>query len=142
MKHIIEKFTEKIRKTSREQLASPSERKARRIVFQSVSAILLLLFLVIAVMSANSPYFSIDLSISNSLQMLHSPFFPQLMVLVSWFGYFPQSGLITLIIIVAVYILGFRWEAVTNLGIAVFDQTLNLLLKIINSPSPSGSEIL
>lgn len=139
MKHITEKSTEKIRETGREQLASPSERKARRIIFQTVSGIILILFLVLAVTSAYISYFPFDLSISNSLQMLHSPFFSQLMVLVSWFGYLPQSGLITLIIVVTVYILGFRWEAELSLGIAIFNEIINALLKIlIHRPRPAA----
>jgi membrane-associated phospholipid phosphatase len=90
-------------------------------------------------MSANSPYFPIDLTITNALQTLNTPFFSQLMILVSWFGYLPQSAIVSFIIIAAIYFLGFRWEAVASLGIAVIEEVLNTLIKsIIHRPRPAA----
>ena len=89
-------------------------------------------------MSANTLYFPIDLTITNTLQTLNSPFFSQLMILVSWFGYLPQSAIFSLIIIVPLYFLGFRWEALASIGIAVLEETLNTLIKfIIHRPRPA-----
>jgi len=105
-----------------------------------MSGILLVFFLVLTFMSANTLYFQIDLTITNTLQMLHFPLFPQLMVLVSWFGYFPQSLFLTLLILILFYTFGFRWEAATSLGIAVFDETINVLLKtLIHRPRPAAN---
>ena len=90
-------------------------------------------------MSANTLYFPIDLTITNTLQTLNSPFFSQLMILVSWFGYLPQSAIFSLIIIVPLYFLGFRWEALASIGIAVLEETLNTLIKfIIHRPRPAA----
>jgi undecaprenyl-diphosphatase len=95
--------------------------------------------MVLAFMSANTQYFLIDLTITNTLQTLHFPLFSQFMVLVSWFGTIPQSVFVSLIIIAAIYFLGFHWEAVASSGIAVFEGTINTLIKfLIHRPRPAA----
>jgi undecaprenyl-diphosphatase len=82
----------------------------------------------------------VDLRITLGLQEIKSPVFADVMGLVSWVGYLPQSMLITGLIIVLLFGFGFQWEAVMGLAAAVFDQSVNALIKLfIHRPRPTGS---
>ncbi len=61
------------------------------------------------------------------------------MYAVSWVGFFPQSILITLLILLVFDNFGFRWEAVMGLIAAVMDILINTLLKtVIHRPRPEA----
>lgn len=83
-------------------------------------------------------YFPIDLVITRQVQLLQLGWFDSLMRMVSVFGYSPQSYLIALFIIAALYLVGLRWEAVVALFAAVGVSILDALVKIVVArPRPS-----
>lgn len=91
-----------------------------------IATFAILTFLVVTV-----PAFPIDLKVTLALQSINLPFFSQLMTFISWVGFTPQSILSPLIIIVFVYLLGYRWEAAASLISAVTIEVLNLLVKLL-----------
>jgi undecaprenyl-diphosphatase len=70
-----------------------------------------------------------DLLITRALQAAAGPLFGSLMLIVSWAGYDPQSYIIVVLIVLLLYGLGLRWEALVALIAAVLEITLNLLVK-------------
>lgn len=89
-------------------------------------AFAILTFLVVTV-----PTFPIDLKITHGLQSINNSFFSWLMTFISWAGISPQSFIITAIIIVLIYVLGYHWEATASLIAASTVELLNLLIKVL-----------
>jgi membrane-associated phospholipid phosphatase len=87
---------------------------------------------------STTAYFPIDLRITLGLQSINSPVFAELMSLISWAGYTPQSVLITALIVGLLFVFGLQWESLMGLATAFFDQAVNTLVKIfIHRPRPS-----
>ena len=102
-------------------------------LFLAIGAFAMLTFLV-----ETTPSFPIDLEITRSIQSIDSPFFEELMRLISWPGFLPQSIIITLLIAFLLYMYGLRREAVTSLLAAILSGVTNELVKnIIQRPRPA-----
>ncbi|MBC7777931.1 MAG: phosphatase PAP2 family protein [Phycisphaerae bacterium] len=84
------------------------------------------------------PHGSFDLAISLAVQSIDLGFLPALMTLVSWPGFFPQSLIISVCIIVAFFVAGYRRESVFLLLNGVAIQALTIAIKaLIHRPRPS-----
>ena len=84
------------------------------------------------------PSFPIDLAIERALQSISSPIFAGLMTLISWPGFSPQSFIISALIVLAIYLFGLKWEAVTALVAALLPPIVNVLVKdYIRRPRPT-----
>jgi undecaprenyl-diphosphatase len=60
------------------------------------------------------------------------------MSFISWFGFSPQSYTIAALIVVALYMFGLHWEAVTALVAGFLPPLINVLVKgLIQRPRPS-----
>lgn len=121
----------------KDKAASPvqSRRKAR--LFQLSVGIMLVAFAVLTFLVITVPSFAIDLTISTVLQSLNNPVFSGLMTIISWVGFSPQSSIVTAVIIVTLFALGYRWESIVALVIAVIVPLLNLLIKtLVHRPRP------
>lgn len=134
-KHKDKKPLEEIQKAAQtaadaETAPSPTQ-KYRTLLFQMVLILAFIGFVVLAIFAKSTPYFSIDLIITETLQSVHNPAFSLLMNMISWAGYFPQSGIITLLIIGLLYLYSFYWEATMGILVAVFNLSLNILVKVI-----------
>jgi len=117
----------------------PTKQRYRTLFFLISLVLTTAAFLILTFFVLNTAYFDIDLKMTLALQQISLPILRDFMELISWVGFFPQSILITLLILLVFDSFGFRWEAVLGLITAVFDISLNLLLKtLIHRPRPAA----
>lgn len=136
----VEKIQEAAQTAAHAEAAPPRQRRYRRFLFRSGLLIEVVAFSILAVLVSTTAYFPIDLRITRDLQAISNPIFAQLMSLVSWAGFNPQSYILTALIIIAIYAFGLQWEAIVGLGTAVLVEGVNALVKIvIHRPRPSVS---
>jgi len=102
-----------------------------------LAAFAVLTFFVITV-----PSFSIDLKISVGLQSINNPVFSGLMTIISWVGFSPQSYIVSAVIIVGLFVLGYRWESAAALVISVIVPLLNLLIKTLVHRTRPGADLI
>ncbi len=94
-------------------------------------------FTTLTILVKTTPSFPVDLAITHALQSITWPPFAALMDLISWPGFPPQSMILSLLIIVALYLLGFHWEAVAALFAGAFTALVNVIVKdYIRRPRP------
>ena len=123
---------------SKAETTSPPTRRYRTYLFQfmlvaTTSAFALLTFLV-----KTTPSFPIDLAVTQSIQSIDFPFFDELMIVISWPGFLPQSLLLPAAILLMIYGLGLHWETVAGSIAALLPALINLLVKeIIQRPRPT-----
>lgn len=90
----------------------------------------------------STPYFDFDLIIARAVQSIQVPGFDALMRAVGLPGYPPQVYVETVAIVVILFLIGMRWEAVSfvfaTLGIAVIGLGLKLW---VDRPRPSPNLI-
>src|SRR5438128_2511815 len=103
--------------------------------------IVLLGLVVLAVMAlaahsmANFPG---DLTISHAVQAYHSGWLDTVLGAVSWLGFPPQSDVLFAVIVIALFVLGARWDAVTEALAAIGSGSLYLLLEhFVGQPRPA-----
>ena len=88
------------------------------------------------------PSLAVDLQITKAVQRIDLPSFALLMRLVSWPGFNPQVVIIAGLLILVLYGLGLRWEAVMALIAALFSTAINLLVKnLIQRPRPLPDQV-
>jgi|SRR5687768_4058357 len=134
----IEKSNDALRQAEKAKIAPPPARRYRTLLFYIllVSAIIAFSFLTFLVETI--PSFAIDLQITLAIQSIDSPFFANLMWLVSWPGFLPQSVIITLLIALLLYLYGLRWESAISLLAALVSGVSNELIKgAIQRPRPA-----
>lgn len=135
----MEELQEKIREKSIQELASGRIRLNRSYIFTTVLLLALVVFIVLALLANTVAYFPIDLAITQSLQSIDQPWFELLMRAVSWPGRGEQSVIVTSVLVILIYWLGLRWEAVVAAITSAVVSSLNVLLKIlIERPRPSA----
>lgn len=123
---------------AKKETTSPPKREYRTFLFQVSLFAALGAFALLTFMVATIPSFPIDLEIERALQSINSPIFVALMNLVSWPGFSPQSFIISALIIVVIYVFGWRWEALTAFVAALVPPLLNVIIKEwIRRPRPS-----
>ena len=94
-------------------------------------------FTTLTILVKTTPSFPIDIAITKAIQSIDAPAFAALMDFISWPGFPPQSFIISLLIIVAIYALGFHWEAVAALFAGFFTALVNVIVKdYIRRPRP------
>ena len=89
-------------------------------------------------------YFPVDLAIAHAIQsvggilFLGAPF-TEFMVIISWPGYAPQTYVLTALIVVALFTVGVRWEAVAAAIAALGSSAIDTLAKtIVHRPRPTA----
>ena len=121
---------------------SPPKRKYRTLLFRvamfsAIGAFAMLTFLVETI-----PSFPIDLQITRAIQSINSPLFAELMRLISWPGFSPQSFIISALIVLVIYSFGFHWEALTAVVAAILPPVINVLVKeLIRRPRPTVDSV-
>ncbi|HEY5587132.1 MAG TPA: phosphatase PAP2 family protein [Ruminiclostridium sp.] len=129
-------------KAVKEETSSPGVRRAKAILFQLSVGIMIGAFGILTFLVVTIPTFSIDLAISKWVQGINNPFFSWLMTSLSWVGFPPQSFIVTVIIIVLIYVLGYHWEAVSSIIASTIVELLNQLIKtLVRRARPSASLI-
>ena len=116
--------------------APTRRRRARRFQYFVLGATLG--FIALAVVARSVPYFPIDLKLTRALQADKGILFAQLMAGVSWLGYWPQVEVIGSAIVLSLYLLGLRWEAVA-LSSTAFASGVGALVKLaVMRPRPTA----
>ena len=83
-------------------------------------------------------YFSLDVALARVVQSIQSPWIEALFHAVAWIGFPPQSNVIWGAVIVVLFLVGLRLEAVMTLFAAVGSAGLWLLIvPIVDRPRPS-----
>jgi membrane-associated phospholipid phosphatase len=134
----VDKSNDAVWQTEKAEITPLPARRYRTLLFYIllVSAILAFSFLTFLVETI--PSFPIDLQITLAIQSIDSPFFANLMWLVSWPGFLPQSIIITLLIALLLYLYGLRWESAISLLAALVSGVSNEMIKgAIQRPRPA-----
>jgi membrane-associated phospholipid phosphatase len=122
------------------ETAPPHVRRYRALLFQLSLLLIAAAFAVLTFVVKMTPSFSIDLQITRGIQQINIPLFYELMVVLSWPGFVPQSLIITALIVLMLYGFGLHWEAVMALLAAVFSTAVNVLVKdLIQRPRPTAA---
>ena len=129
---------ETVGKTERVDLAPPPARRSRALFFQALLFFAIVAFAFLTFLVETTPSFPVDLQITRVIQSIHLPFFAELMRLISWPGFLPQSIVVTVLIAFILYVYRLRWESVTALLAALVSGVTNELVKgLIGRPRPT-----
>jgi membrane-associated phospholipid phosphatase len=124
------------------ETASVPVRRYRAVVFQGALLLITVAFAVLTFLVKTTPSLLIDLQITKGIQLITFPLFRELMVVVSWPGFGPQSGIIVLLSVLVIYALGLHWEGVVALIAAILSSAINVLVKdLIQRPRPSAAMV-
>ena len=134
----VEKAANAAQQAARKETTSPPKREYRTFLFQVSLVLAIAAFGVLTFMVKTTPLFTWDIQITRAIQTINSPIFAALMSLISWFGFPPQSFILSLLIVLLIYFLGLRWEAISALVAALLPPIVNTIVKgIIRRPRPT-----
>ena len=134
----VENVKQVAQQAAKQEVTSPPRREYRTYLFLVGLFAVVGAFTTLTILVKITPSFPIDLQITHTLQSITSPVFAAFMSLISWPGFSPQSFIIPLIIVVALYLLGFHWEAVSGLFATIVPPLVNVAVKdYIRRPRPT-----
>ena len=125
-------------KAARAETAPAPLRRHRSYLFIFVLVLLAVAFGVLAFFVKTVHSFPFDLVITEGIQSITFPPFDNLMLAISWLGFFPQSVYVTMLIIIVILFFGLQWEAMAAIIAAVLATGVNVMVKdLIQRPRPS-----
>ena len=131
---------EAVKVVAAEQIVPKPTRRWRARVFQGYLVVATLAFGILVVLASLFNYFTIDLSITRAVQTINFVGFASVMEWVSYIGYAPQIYLLIAALVVLLFALGLRWEAVTSLVAAAGAAGLGQLVKLaVHRPRPGAN---
>ena len=120
------------------EVTSPPKRERRTYLFELGLLAAVGAFTTLTILVKTTPSFPIDVQITRTLQSLSSPIFSAFMDAISWPGFSPQCYLISGLIVIALYLFGFHWEAVAGLFATLLPPIANVIIKeTIQRPRPT-----
>jgi membrane-associated phospholipid phosphatase len=120
-----------------EQIAPKPTRRWRAWVFQATLIIATAAFGVLVVLASMFNYFPIDLRVTQAVQSINLPWFDTFMLWVSIPGYPPWVYILIGAVVVFLFVIGLRWEAVVALLAAAVSGGLGQLIKmVVHRPRP------
>ena len=126
---------------AKEIVPKPTRRWRAR-VFQIYLVVATIAFGALAVLASLFNYFPIDLSITRGVQTINAVWFANGMWDVSFLGYAPQSFVLVGALVLLLFVIGLRWEAVTALIAAAGATGLGSLIKlVVHRPRP-GTDLV
>ena len=138
----VVKINEKAQPAFHAEAASAPVRNYRALLFQGVLLLIAGSFAILTFLVRTMPSFSIDLQITQFIQLINIPFFALFMSLISWPGFLPQSMIITALTALMIYKLGWQWESLMVLLAATFSSGVNVLVKdLIQRPRPTAGMV-
>ena len=121
------------------EIAPKPTRRWRAWGFQGYLVAATAAFGILLVLANRFNYFPIDLTITRGTQTINAAWFSNLMWAVSFLGYAPQAWLLVGAVVLVLYFIGLRWEAVTALLAALGASALGTLIKIlVHRPRPGA----
>jgi undecaprenyl-diphosphatase len=134
----VEKVKDAAQQAAKKETTSRPKREYRTFLFQVSLLAAIAAFGVLTFLVKTTPSFPIDLQIERAIQSINSPIFAGLMYLISWPGFSPQSFILSVLIVLAIYLFGFQWEATTALVAALLPPLVNVIVKdYIRRPRPT-----
>jgi membrane-associated phospholipid phosphatase len=122
-----------------EIVAEKPSRHYRSIVFQSYLVGATVIFIVLAVLAKTVAYFTFDVTITHEIQEINVWWFGALMDVLTWIGFSPQAWFISAGIILFLYLIGLKWEAVVSASSLIGMSALGLGIKLlVERPRPSA----
>jgi len=138
----VKKIKDAVQKAARVESEPVPVRRYRAVFFRLVLVLFAIGFAVLTFLVVTTPSFEIDLQITQAIQYIRFPFFAELMILVSWPGFSPQTVIITGLLILLIYGLGLHWEAVMALIASFLSTGINILVKdLIQRPRPAAGPV-
>lgn len=135
----VEKIKETAHQSACASSASTRVPRYRAALFKTVLVLVASAFAVLTFYVKTTPFFTIDLQITEAIQLINFPFFKSFMILVSWPGFAPQLVVITALILLLIYNFGLHWESVMAFVAASFSLGINLIVKdLIQRPRPTS----
>ena len=116
-------------------------RHYRTVAFQAYVLGASAVFVVLAVVAHWVAYFPIDLTVTRAIQGTHGRLFDLLMYGVSWIGFFPQVAGLSAVVILALFLFGLRWEAVSAAFATISGVAGTLVKLLVVRPRPSADLI-
>ena len=124
------------------EIAPKPTRFLRARVFQVYLVAATVAFGILFVLASRFNYFPIDLSITRGVQTINAAWFFNVMWAVSYVGYAPQVYVLVGAIVVLLFAVGLRWEAIPALVAALGATGLGALIKLlVNRPRP-GTDLV
>ena len=134
----LEEIKNATQQAAEKEAGPPPKRDYRTWAFQVALYSAIGAFAVLTIMVKSTPFFPLDIQITQALQAVDSPLFVSAMNLISWPGFLPQSAIIPALAAVLLYSFGLRWEAVTSVVAALLPPVINLMVKEwIRRPRPT-----
>ena len=123
---------------AKEIVPKPTRRWRAR-AFQGYLVVATAAFGVLVVLASQFNYFPIDLTITHGVQTINAAWFSNLMWAVSFVGYAPQVFVLVGAIVVLLFAIGLRWEAIPALIAALGATGLGSLIKLaVHRPRPGA----
>ena len=126
-----EKIDEKV-------IAPPPTRHRRAAQFQYAVIGAAVLFVALAVAAKFIPYFPFDLRITRAIQAYKGGAFHALMAGMTWIGFVPQVDIIGIVVVILLFLLGLKWEAVSACFAALGVAVGTLVKLIVLRPRPTA----
>ena len=111
--------------------------KYKKHITLSVLGVICIGFLALTALVIIFPHSLIDSAFSRELQEHQNPFLDTLMKLVSWFGYFPGSALIVVLVVALFLFFRYYREAVFLLITSLSGALSSLIKILVNRPRPT-----
>src|SRR5574339_779330 len=125
----VEKVKDVAQQAAKKETTAPPVREYRTLAFQVALFAAIGAFAVLTFMVKTTPLWTLDIQITHALQSINSPVFAALMNLISWPGFPPQSFILSVLIVLAIYLFGLHWEAVAAFIAALLPPLINILVK-------------
>ncbi len=120
-------------------IATPRARRRRAEAFQAYVLVASAVFVTLALFAHSVAYFPVDLAITRAVQAYHGADFDTLMRAVSWLGFYPQVVPVSASVVLALFLLGLRWESVSALFAMLGDALGTLIKHLVLRPRPSAT---
>lgn len=134
----VEELKDALEQDAKKETAAPRVRRYRTVLFQLALAFALVIFTVLMFLARTTPFFPIDVQITQAIQTINSSLFAGFMRLISWPGFSPNSMIVTVVIAAVFYLYGLHWEAIMCLVASLFSGATNQLIKnLIQRPRPA-----
>ena len=124
----------------KEAVAPKPVRRRRAWVFQSYLIATVIAFVTLGFFAHSVNYFPVDLSIMRAVQTLNVYPIDATMRFLTWLGYWPQAPLLSALVVLVVYFVGLRWEAVMTLAsVGGGSLVVNAAKLVVNRPRPDAN---
>src|SRR5574339_1181278 len=125
----VKDVAQQAQQVAKKETTAPPVREYRTLAFQVALFAAIGAFAVLTFMVKTTPLWTLDIQITHALQSINSPVFAALMNLISWPGFPPQSFILSVLIVLAIYLFGLHWEAVAAFIAALLPPLINILVK-------------